>query len=371
LTKEGEALASAARFDEGAQAFLAAANGASRLDALDLRRRAAEQFFAGGGFDEGVEVLSTLVRDLGISYPHTPRRALIGAAAHIVRLRLTGVRRRTATRPADREELIRIDTCYSVGKNLLSTDSGLGVYFSLEALARALRSDDAFRLGRSLCVVGGSLAVAGGRLLESLGERMMSLADAVAAETEAPQLIGTIAVGSGQVAMIKGRWREAVQRCDAGVQLLSERCRGVAFECNIGRGNAQRALEELGDIDDLERRAREYLHAAIATGARYGELAASQHLSMALLARDDRSGARLLARKGQEMWSRRGFHMQHFYSIRQEAWCDLYDGDPGASWRKLQATWPALQRSNMLRISLTRIDALSLRGRLALAVAAR
>jgi serine/threonine protein kinase/tetratricopeptide (TPR) repeat protein len=371
LTRQGEALSSAARFNEGAQAYLEAAKDAGPLDGFDLRRRGAEQFFAGGHIDEGIGVLDALLPDLAIPYPRTPRSALLGVLKHVLRLLLGGVDRPVGAAPASAEDLIRIDTCYSVGKNLVNSDSTLGVFFSLEALARAFRCDDAVRLGRSLCVVGGSLSVAGGRILVSLGDRMMKRAEAIAAETRAPQLIGTIDVGSGQVAMIKGQWRQALERCHAGVQLLSEQCRGVAFECNIARGNMQRAMEELGEIDDLERSSRELLHAAVATGARYAEVAASQHLSIALLARDDPAGARGLATKAQEVWSRSGFYMQHLYSIRQEAYCDLYEGHAERSHERLSEIWPLLRGSNLLRISLVRVDVFSLRGRLALATIAQ
>lgn len=370
LTREGEALSSAARFAEGARVFLSAARGAAPSESLDLRRRAAESLFAGGEFDEAVEVLGVLLRDLDIPYPRTPRRALLRTVQHLLRLLVRGLQRRDGSEAPTREDLVRIDTCYSVGRTLVMSDSTLGVYFSFEALSRALQCNDPVRLGRCLCVVGGSLAAAGGGALAKLGEKMLRLADQIAAETRSPLLLGTISVGTGQVAMIRGQWRLALERCDAGAKLLAETCRGVAFDCNIGRGNAQRALEELGDIDDLEVRARDFLQATITTGARYAEVAASQHLSMALLARDDVAGARPLARKGQEMWSRSGFHMQHFYSIRQEAYCDLYEGDAARSYRRLREIWPELKRSNLLRISLTRIDALGLRARVALATAA-
>lgn len=371
LSREGEALASASRFADGARAFLDAADGASRLEGLELRRRATEQYFAGGRFDDGIATLSALSEELEIPYPQTPRRALLGVLRHLVRLFLGGLRRSKSAGLPEIEDLLRIDTCYSVGKNLVNADSTLGVYFSLEALSRALRADDPVRLGRSLCVVGGSLSVAGNRLLESLGERMMRLAIEISAETGDPHLRGTIAIARGQVAMLAGRWKECLRRMDDGVRLLSTSCRGVAFECNIGRGLAQRALEELGDVDELEKRSRESLHAAVATGAYYAEVAAAQHLSMALLARGDLAGARTLSGRVQELWSDDKLYMQHVYAIRQRAYCDLYGDDPAASLRTLEQLWPALRRSNLLRISLLRVDVTSLRARLAVATAAR
>jgi hypothetical protein len=63
--------------------------------------------------------------------------------------------------------------------------------------------------------------------------------------------------------------------------------------------------------------------------------------------------------------------MQHLYAIRQAALCDLYRDEPEASQARLAEVWSRLRRSNLLYVPLVRIDALALRGRLALAVAAR
>ena len=371
LTREGDALVNAARFAEGAQAFLAAAAGADRLEALELRRRAAEHLIAGGSVDQGVVRLSEVIREVGLTYPRTPNRAMVSVAGNLLRLSVRRLRPRAVSQPVGAEELIRIDTCYSAGKNLVNADSIRGVYFSVQALLRALNSGDPIRLGRSLSIVGGSISAMSGPLLGRLGSRMMQLAEDIAGGIDSPLLRGTIDVATGQVFMMCGRWREALERSDVGVQLLTERCRGVAFECLNGRAMAQRALEELGDIAALERRARKSLEDAVATGDIFAEFAASQHLAFALTARHDLPAARALTKKGQQLWTQQGFHLQHLYAIRQEAYCDLYEGQPEGSYERLEQEWATLKRSRLLQVSLPRIDALSVRGRLALAVAAK
>jgi hypothetical protein len=87
------------------------------------------------------------------------------------------------------------------------------------------------------------------------------------------------------------------------------------------------------------------------------------------MARGDLSGARRLARRGVELWNRQGFHVQHLYTTRAEAQCDLYEGRPRASRDRLLELWPALLRSNLMRVPLARVDAYFLRGQLALATA--
>jgi len=370
LTKEGDALVNATHFARAASAFQAAAATAPPREALELRRRAAEQLLAGGMIDDGLRSLSQLLRNLGLTYPRTPGRALLALLPDLLWLGVRGGRGEMAARTASEEDLLRVDTCFSAARNLLIVDTARGFYFSVQALRRAQRAGDPVRLGRSLAFVGGSLAVMGGRLFGRFGERMLQRAGAIGEQTASPLLTGTVGVVRGQVLMLQGRWREALDSCDDGVRLLSESCPGSGYECNIGRGMAQRALEELGEIDELQRRALDYLQASSATANHHGEAAASQHLSLALIARDELAQARVLARRGRELWSPRGFHLQHLYSVRQEACCDLYEGNAAKAYADVRDVWPALERSGLLRVPLVRVDTASLLARLALATAA-
>lgn len=367
LSREGDALANAARFADGARAFLDAADGAPRREALELRRRASENLLAGGRLDEGVAVLSELLRDLGLAFPRTQAAALRGALVRIVDLLVRGIDRR-ALLASSSEDLLRFDTCYAASKGFVDTDPVRGVYFSLEALSRALRIGEPIRLGCALCVVGGSLRAIGGGLLVRRGTQMMERARAIAEETGSPLLVGTIAVASGQVYMLEGRWRKALAECDAGARLLAESCRGEAHASNIGRGMAQRAVEELGDTSELERRADELLQASAVARDRFAEVMASQHMSTVLLARDDPAGARSFARRGFGL-THADFHLQHLYALRQEALCALYEGRPLESYEALRGRWRQAQRAGLLRIALARVDAVAVRGRLALALA--
>ncbi|MBX3024986.1 AAA family ATPase [bacterium] len=367
LTREGDALANAARFFDGAQVLLAAADHAAPRDGINLRRRAAEHLLAAGRIDDGVHVLSAVLRELGLRYPRSQTGAMLGAAWHVARFALGGF----AEQPdrANEPDALRAEACYSAGKGFVDIDPPRGVYFSLAALRHARRANDRVRLGCALSLVGGSLLVVGGSALARLGQRMVAQAQALECETGSALLRGIIDVSLGQVAMLQGRWKESIERSDAGVRVLVEACRGVAFECNIGRGIPLRSVEEIGDLTAVEQRSAELLQSGAVLRDRLAEAMGSQHMSTALLARDDVAGARLFPRRTWEAWSDKGFHLQHLYAIRQEAMCDLYDGDPRQAHARLLAAWPAARRAHLLRVSLARVDALSLRGRLALAVA--
>src|SRR5262249_34184841 len=72
----GEALGNAGRGAEAARAYLAAVDGATAAEALDIQRRAAEQLLRAGHIDEGVETLARVLRGIGMSMPPTRRRAV-------------------------------------------------------------------------------------------------------------------------------------------------------------------------------------------------------------------------------------------------------------------------------------------------------
>ncbi len=369
-SREAECTANASHLVEAGRLYLAASEDAPRLEALDLRRRATEHLLAGGSVEEGTAALTSLLNDLGLSYPRSARLAFLGNLRLLAGIWLAGLARRGA-KDVDPEEAIRIDTCFGTGKTLVNMDGMRGSYFWIVGLARALAAGDRYRTARSLGVVGGILSLLGGPLAGP-GRKMMKQARELAEELGAPELLGTLAVSEGQELMLHGHWRRASERSSEGVRLLSERCQGFAFECNIGRGQALRSMEEIGEngaqISDL---AQQYYEAATSAANLYAEAAAVQHMSFAAMARGDLDTARSFARRGVELWDRGGFHLQHLYTVRAVALCDLYEGRPQASYHRFREIRSALRRSNLMRVPLVRVDVHQLSGLLALAMGAR
>src|SRR6185503_4864687 len=64
--KLAEALANAGRGAEAARAYLAAAEGLNDAEVLKLERIAAEQFLRSGHIDEGLAVLRTVLKRIGM-----------------------------------------------------------------------------------------------------------------------------------------------------------------------------------------------------------------------------------------------------------------------------------------------------------------
>jgi eukaryotic-like serine/threonine-protein kinase len=364
---EGNALVNAGRCGDAAIRFLEAAAGMQSVAGLELRRRAAEQYLAGGHIDEGIATLRPVLRELSLPDPCTPARAALGIGLRLAALRLRGTHFRQSSGPIDEIARIRVDACYSAAKSFTMIEPVRGVFFSVVGLQVAFRTGDPVLIGRHLMMVGGSLVSLGGRI-GRWASGLMREALALAARENDPYLTGMTATGMGPAHLVAGEWRLALERSDEGVRILSERCRGVSFDCAIGRMAALRALEELGRIGEVRVRAEEMLAGARESGDRYAEVTASLYVAFAALAADDTRRARTYVDEVLRHWTRGAFNLQHLGGLQVDLFCDLYESRSTQAWQRITAAWPALESSELFRVPLPRIDAYVLRARSALAM---
>jgi len=368
LAREADALANAGHFAGSASAFMAAAAEGVGADGLELRRRACEQLLAGGQLDEGMTALASLLKELDLPQPGGPMRTMLEVAGRVVGFALQTRRAAPAAR-IDASELLRIDTCYAAAKVLVDADPIRGVYFSVQALRRALVGGDAERIARGLCLVGGSVTASGDAVFSRIGDTLMRRGRAMAGAAPSDHLLGTMAVAEGQVFMLRGRWREALERSEDGVRRL-ERCRDSAGERMVGHFAILRALEDLGAHRRLIERASTVLQAASAVGNRYAVVYALHQLVLSRLAAGDLPNARVSASRSAAEWTKTGVHIQHLYRLRAEAHCDLWEGRAEAALARLDAELAPMEASHLLRFALVRVDVRFLRARILLAVAA-
>ncbi len=130
------------------------------------------------------------------------------------------------------------------------------------------------------------------------------------------------------------------------------------------------SLYYLGDLAGLARRAPARLREAQQLGDLYAaaDVAAGRPI-VAWLVADDVTGARVAYRDAISRWSHQAFHLQHYLSLVAEGQLDLYAGDAERALSRVSVCWPALARSQLLRIQVIRVEALHLRARSALAAA--
>jgi hypothetical protein len=368
--KRAHALVNAGRGTEAAALFAEAAADASPTEALDLRRRAAEQLLRSGHVAAGLEALRTVLGAVGMELAETPARALSSLLWRRARLRVRGLafkERSEGQLPA--ETLTRIDTCWSVAAGLSMVDLIRSADFQARHLLLALDAGEPYRVARALAMEAGHVATAG-KKAEARAKRLVAAATELAQRIGHPHAIGMAELAHGVAAYQTGRWAEALARCQLADRLFREGCVGVAWEIVTAQLFRLNALYYVGELARLQREAA----AALKEVEERGDLYASTTLRIrpmhfAALAADDVAGARARADEAMRQWTPRVFHAQHYYHMVALAHADLYAGDGAAAWQRLTSEWRALQGSLFLRVQVVRVEALSLRGRAALAAA--
>ncbi len=368
----GEALANAGRGRASAQAYLAAAPGMPPAEALDCRRRAAEQFLRSGHIDEALEAFREVLAAIDMEMPRTPRGALVSLLARIVHLKIRGLdftERDEKEVPA--EELLRIDTCFAVSAGLGLVDTIRGYYFQERCLLLALRAGEPHRIARALAVEASYSSAEGGPARERTG-RLLERSEALATKLLHPYARAWSTAAAGIAATLEGRWAAGHAACERAEVLFRDKCTGVAWEIDTMRWWSLWSMAYLGKLAELSRRVPERLREAEDRGDLYANVCHSTGLANFVdLARDAPAEARARSQDALARWSQRTFHVEHWWATLGERQIDMYQGDSEAAWTRLQADWSKLEGSLLLRTAqLTRLEALHLRGRCALARAA-
>jgi eukaryotic-like serine/threonine-protein kinase len=367
--KLGDALVNAGLGAEAAPVLLAAAEGASSSEALELRRRAAEQLLGSGHIDRGVRVLRDVLASVDVDYPETSTGATMTLLARLGRLRLRGTR--FEERPIEAispAALARIDACYAAGKGLTLVDPARGLGFLAQHLTLALEAGDPRRVSLGLAFHGISLCTQGASGY-ARARRALDEARAIAERLRDPYLLGVAGSCSAAAEMCLGRWKATVALADQANTVLRTRCSGVAWEIEGGIVCSEVSLLWMGRLAELAEFVRTHVHEALERGDLFAATYARMHTWYAPIAADDVSGASAEMRDALGRWSRGGFHIMHFWALYAEVQYELYAGRAPAAWACLEKAWPALEKSNILRVQFHRIFMTLLRGSVAVAAA--
>ncbi|OLC08851.1 MAG: hypothetical protein AUH42_00435, partial [Gemmatimonadetes bacterium 13_1_40CM_70_11] len=335
LARLGDALANAGRGAEAATVYLAAAEQATALDALELRRRAAEQLLRSGHIDQGLAVVRAVLQATGLGLARSPRHALLRLLARRTFLRIRGigfVARRAED--LDPRALSRIDVCWSVAIGLARVDNIRAADFQTLALLLALRAGEPYRIARGLAAEAGFVSTGGGPSRKRAA-RLVAAARAVAERTDRPEALAYAKFAAGVTSFYLGRFAAARVDTEAAERLMRERCVGMVWEINTAQTFASSSLFYLGELAEVARRVPARLREARERGDIY---AAADVLAgrpvVAWLLEDDVPGARQAVSEGMGPWSHQGFHLQHYFSLWAQGQIDLYAADGLAAWHR-------------------------------------
>jgi len=368
LLRRAEVLVLAGRCGEAAPLYLEAARGAAPAAALELRRQAAEQYLVSGHIDEGIQLLRPVLGEVSLSYPPSPSRANMSIITRSTQLSLRGINfRSTAEDAIAPAELLRTDVCLSAGKGLAFVDPVRGYSFVLRGLLLALQTGEPRRVARGLALVGMMMVSRGSANAVSRGTTFIREARKIADALGDPYLIALTDIIAGIAEVTLGHWQHSLELLDTGVQLLHDRCAGVAWDISIAQMSAHRGLFMMGHFGELASRSHAWLREAEDAGDLYGEVWAALFSGAALLAGDDPQGARDRIGAALRRWSQDGFHFQHMLALVLETFCDLYEGHSGRAWQRLSEQWAAVEASHILHWQFLRIFGLQVRAAAALA----
>ncbi len=368
LAQLGDALTNAGLSAQAAVAYGEAAEASSGPAALDLRRRAGEEYLRSGLVDQGLEVMGEVLEPLGMRMAATPRRALLSLLATRARVRLRGlgVRERDAA-DIDPAELMRIDTCWAVAAGLGMVDPFRGADFQARQLLLALDSGEPFRICRALAAEAAYRATAG-VAAERRARPLLERADAIADTLTDPRGRGLCRFARGLGALLGGRWIEAGARLEESTAIFRDQCVGMNWELHTSQYYALVARLWAGDLVEVAHR----LPAMRGEAARRGDLYAHATLHNGLIALHRLASDQpdLARAESQEVVERLGrFQFQHYWAMLTRAFADLYEGRGEQALAGLEESWPQSVRALFLRLQYIRVEAEWLRARCLIAAA--
>jgi serine/threonine protein kinase/tetratricopeptide (TPR) repeat protein len=363
------ALVNAGRGAEAAPLLLAAAGARTDTEAVELRRRAAEQLLVSGHIEEGTQVLRDVLAWADIPYPETSLGSLLTLASRIVRLQLRGLRfRERAAEALPPEQLLRLDVCFSAGKGLALVDPVRGAGFLTTYLLRALKLGEPRRVALGLSNYGPMLCTTG-EAGYARGLQAVGLAKAIGERLEDPYLVAAAIGCRGAMEMCLGRWSATLEHVARATELLRQHCSGISFELEMGVVFREVSLLWMGRLHELERLVDEHVRSAMERRDLFAATFARMHTWYTPIAADDVSRASEEMREAIGRWSRSGTHIMHSWALYGGSRYAMYAGNPGVAWEQIQRTWPALVKAHILRAQFHRVPMTLLRGNVAIAAA--
>lgn len=371
LEKLGDALANGGRCVEAAARYQEAAELQHGLDRLDLLRRAGLQLLIGGQVDAGSRTLTEVLEALGVRLPKTGAGVIASQAIAHVTLRSKGLS--FEPRPeteCSREDLLRVDTLYTVASGIGFIDPIFGVEVQTRHLLTALKVGEPVRVARAIALSAGYAGAEGGKSrerAEELRREARKLTEVVADD----RLQAFETMTEGFIEYLSGEWVKARRLLELAEQKLQSQAVGAIWEVASTRFLLNAALYYLGDLKTLMHRVTATLDDADLRGALFESATLRLgHASTVYLMRDNPERALRVVEETIGRWGHQTFLLQHHLARTSLAHTHVYMGRSEKALAVLDDTWPALRDSKMLHSQYLRIDAGFLRCRVLVACAA-
>jgi tetratricopeptide (TPR) repeat protein len=359
----GEALIMAGRGAAAAEHYLAAAEGADPATRLECHRHAAEQLLVSGRIERGVATLSSLLAEIGVSVPATPR----GAVAHLLwtraRLRLRGLGfRERHRREVPDTDLARLEILNVAGQGLAVVDSLRGADFNARHLLESLRVGHRGEIARAM-MTEAMFQSTQARIAQS--RKLLARAVAIADPDDA--YLQALGAGSaGLIDYFAGDLESCIERMTQAWTTMGQ-VPGATWARVSSRIFHVFALRFVGDFTVLRERYDQFMVDAELRGDQYLSSTLRRACPVMWLAEGaPDEAARDLARASWVPETSSGFHVQHFHELVAHGEIALYTGARREPTRMTELA-ARLDASMLRRVVSIRDQADYLDGRLALA----
>ncbi|HZI05000.1 MAG TPA: hypothetical protein VEZ71_13305, partial [Archangium sp.] len=328
------------------------------------------QYLATGLQHEGVDVLRSLVKEVGLGYPETPARAILSIVWWLTRLKVRGhgFQARGVAQVAP-DVLARLDMCWNVGKVLSNTDPLRGMPFQLRAVMMALEAGEPIRVARALGMLGAMFVWQGTPSTMAQGGALLDRAEELARDVTDDEARRLLVTAQAARDLVRGDWNLALERLEPAFR-ESQTVAIDPWDVYMMRVFINNALFGMGRLAEAHERAARWFREASEQGNTYGRTTAVACWGTTLLAIRGPEEARARLREVQESWPKEGFRVPDVYALQLETNCALYEGRPAEAWSRLKQVWPSMERSGLLRAQIVRLEMYSLRARTAVALAA-
>jgi len=368
--RRAETLAYAGKGAVAASLYLETAAGCSGEQALELRRRAAEQLLLSGHLEQGLRAIEDVLTALRMRPTQSGRRALLSILAGRIRVRARGLRYRQREEAAlSPYELARVDASWTIACSLAVVDFLRSADFQNRHLLLALRAGEPRRLLRALTLEV-SFAATPGLGSVSRTKRLLELSGSLVEARADPAATGLFSLSQGIAAYLQGRTDEALRHCDAAVLTFTRHCSGAVWETVTARRFAIASMFFLGKMRRLADFVPPLLSEADATGNIYASVSyRNAYSTWAWLSRDQVAEARRQVALTEAQWSSHGFQIANYNILIGNLFTGLYEGDVEGARERLVRQWRSIEESQLLRIAIVRVQLVHLRSATAAAMA--
>lgn len=354
-----------------AETFLEAAKLSEGPPALDFRIRAAEQLLRGGQFDRGMKVIEQVLRDRGVEPPDSTLHMMASIVWKRFRLHRRGFAVEARSRDEIPEEVMsRLEALWTAAKMLGIIDPIASAYYHYHAIWEALESGSPSHLVLTLCQQAAQESATTSD--EELAERLLDQAESLVDLCDDPDYVKSyVDFLRGFNAYTNGRFDDARRLIRRARQRLADQCTGVVWERTAFQFLEFFPTYWLGDFEAFARQMPQMLEHAVERNDRFHVVALRSWMYPAHLSADRPHQARADLEQALASWTRKGYHMQHFWYLQGSVETALYEGNGLIAWSLLEEHRRPLKRSLLLQNQIINQIFLSLTARGAVAALRR